>query len=103
MRKLYQAADRIEAQRLVDFLADHDIPSLILGDYLSGGIGELPADIYPVVWLPEDRQWYMASRLLEQFLIPSRRTEKSWKCPCCNETVEGVFEVCWNCGKDRPE
>ncbi len=103
MRPLYQAADRIEAQRLVDFLAQHDIEAVIVGDFLSGGIGDLPADIYPVVWLPDNRHWFMASRLLETFLTPDPRADESWICPSCNERVEGSFEVCWNCGQERPE
>ncbi len=103
MRRLYEAADRIEAQRLVDILAEHNIQAVILGDYLSGGIGELPADIYPAVWLPEDGQWFMASHLLDKFLTPDSRADRSWICAGCGETVEGVFEVCWNCSRERPE
>ena len=25
------------------------------------------------------------------------------KCPACNESVPGDFEICWNCGADMPE
>jgi len=103
MRRLYEAADRIEAQCLVDYLSEHGIQAVVLGDFLSGGIGELPADIYPTVWLPVDGQWFMASHLLEEFLSPDSDLGKSWKCVGCGETVEGVFEVCWNCARERPE
>ncbi|HWB19521.1 MAG TPA: hypothetical protein VG711_04405 [Phycisphaerales bacterium] len=25
-----------------------------------------------------------------------------WTCPKCGEHIEGTFDVCWNCGSDRP-
>jgi hypothetical protein len=51
MKKLYQARDRIEAQLLKDFLASHHITTVVQGDYLSGAAGELPALMFPVIWV----------------------------------------------------
>ncbi len=101
MRRLYEAADRIEAQRLIDFLHDHGIPAVMLGDYLSGAAGELPANIFPGVWLVEDVHWSRANTLLQEFNEPSSAGENAWVCQGCGETVEGVFDVCWNCGTPR--
>jgi len=25
----------------------------------------------------------------------------NWTCPACGEQVEGNFDTCWNCGRDR--
>jgi len=102
MRRFYEASDRIEAQRLVDYLQDYDIPAVILGDYLSGAAGDLPVNIFPTVWLVEDVHWLRANALLEGFLVPADQA-LNWICPDCGEKVEGVFEVCWNCGSHRPE
>jgi hypothetical protein len=101
MRCLYEAADRFEAQRLVDFLGEQGIPAVILGDFLSGAAGELPATIFPAVWLVEDRHWFMAQALLREFRQPRTASQAAWRCPVCGETVEGGFEVCWNCGSQR--
>jgi rubrerythrin len=102
MRRFYEASDRIEAQRLVDYLQDHAIPAVILGDYLNGAAGDLAANIFPAVWLVEDVHWLRAHALLEEFLRPADEAD-SWVCKDCGERVEGVFEVCWNCGSHRPE
>jgi hypothetical protein len=102
MRRFYEASDRIEAQRLVDYLQDHAIPAVILGDYLNGAAGDLPANIFPAVWLVEDVHWLRASALLDEFLRPADEAD-GWVCKDCGEKVEGVFEVCWNCGGHRPE
>jgi hypothetical protein len=101
MRRLYEAADRFEAQRLIDLLQDHRIPAVMLGDYLSGGAGELPANIFPCVWVVKDTHWYKAKTVLEEFLSSQPGLETEWRCPECGETVEGWFDVCWNCGIPR--
>ena len=103
MQRLYEARDRIEAQILVDFLAGHHIQAVILGDYLAGAAGELPVNIFPTVWVIDDADEARAKGLLARY----RRGEfspdaASWTCPRCGETVEGSFEVCWNCGTARP-
>ncbi len=102
MQVLYEAADRIEAQRLADFLGDHGICASVLGDYLAGAAGELPVNIYPTVWIAQSGQMPRACRLLEEFLQPGGGDGAPWTCPLCGETVEEGFEVCWNCGSVRP-
>src|SRR5690349_3803759 len=29
------------------------------------------------------------------------KSYRSWRCRGCNELVEGQFEVCWKCGRER--
>jgi hypothetical protein len=104
MKRLYEAADRIEAQLLVDFLAQHHIPAVIFGDYLSGGAGELPAMVFPAVWLLEDADLVPAERRLQEFL---RRREGSceagrWRCPRCAAEVDAQLDLCWRCLSPRP-
>ncbi len=101
MHRLYLAADRIEAQRLLDLLRYQRIPAVILGDYLSGAVGELPATLFPSVWLLEDGDRHPAERVLAAFLAPPEVSDDPWTCPACGEAVEGCFEVCWNCGTGR--
>jgi hypothetical protein len=103
MQQLYQAGDRIEAQLLSDLLERRHIPNRILGDYLSGAIGELPADIYPTVWVIDDADLPRARELLQRFQSENRaRGEtRSWVCRGCGELVDGAFELCWRCGHER--
>jgi len=104
MHKLYQAADRIQAQLLKDFLGDHHIQAVILGDFLSGAAGELPATIFPEVWVVEESDCSYAEQLLQRFLQGPRAAEDAlpWTCPSCGETQEGQFLACWKCGTPRP-
>ncbi len=102
MQRLYQAADRIEAQLLSDFLDHHLVDNAILGDYLSGALGELPADIYPSVWVVHDDDLARGRELLQRFLADSARdVGHSWVCHGCGELIDGSFDLCWRCGGDR--
>ncbi|AUB79826.1 DUF2007 domain-containing protein [Candidatus Thiodictyon syntrophicum] len=102
MQRLYQAANRIEAQLLLDLLARHRIDAAVFGDYLAGAAGELPADILPTLWLTDERDLARARQLLTDFLNPPPAAPAAdWDCPACGEQVEGDFDLCWNCGRAR--
>jgi hypothetical protein len=92
----------LQANLLRDHLAAHHIQSVVLGDYLSGAAGELPAVNFPVVWLLEDRDLDRARQLLAEFLAPAAPDE-DWTCPACGAAVEGEFTLCWQCGSPRPD
>ena len=103
MRRLYQAKDRIEAQMLRDFLADQSIEATIVGDYLAGAAGELPANIFPEVWVVQDRDLATAGELLRRWCQgPSESAGGgSWTCANCGEVLEAQFQVCWRCATPR--
>lgn len=102
MRKLYEAADRVEAQMLRDHLEAEGISSVLFGDALSGAAGELPVNIFPTLWLVKDEQYQRARRLIDEFL--AQKTEPQglfWRCPVCGERVDPGFDLCWNCATPR--
>ena len=100
MKKLYQARDRIEAQLLKDFLASHHISTVVQGDYLSGAAGELPALMFPVIWVLDERDVSRGRELIAAF---NRRKPEGagWRCTDCGESNEGQFDLCWHCGSCR--
>lgn len=54
MKQAYQAANPIDAQLVVDLLASEGIGTFVQGQYLSGGIGELPAGELMRVWVGDE-------------------------------------------------
>jgi hypothetical protein len=105
MQKLYEARDSLEAQLLKDRLQRQHIPAVVLGDGLLGGAGELPAMVFPTVWVVESRDLVPAKRVLAEFLHApqSEGVDRAWTCPGCGERVEAEFDLCWQCGTARPE
>ncbi len=100
MKKLYQARDRIEAQLLKDFLASRHINTVVQGDYLSGAAGELPALMFPVLWVLDERDVARGRELIKAF---SRLKPEGtgWRCTDCGESNERQFDLCWHCGSCR--
>jgi hypothetical protein len=102
MQRLYEAADRIEAQLLSDFLDRHLVENTILGDYLAGAAGQLPANIFPSVWVVYDEDLPRGRELLARFLAErDPEPRRSWVCRSCGELVDGSFDLCWRCGGER--
>jgi hypothetical protein len=103
MQLLYQAGDRIEAELLRDLLDRHQIQARVFGDFLSGAAGELPANIYPSLWLLDDTDLPRAQALLRDWLAENqaRANASSWVCHGCGELIDGSFDLCWRCGHEH--
>jgi hypothetical protein len=55
MRRIYEAANAIEAHMIVHLLGQAGIEGRVEGEYLQGGIGELPAVGRVGVAVPEEQ------------------------------------------------
>ncbi|WP_233841134.1 DUF2007 domain-containing protein [Dyella sp. 2HG41-7] len=53
MRIVYRAQNLIDAHLVKDALEGADVPAFISGEYLTGGVGQLPALDYVAVLVPE--------------------------------------------------
>ena len=100
MRRLTQAPNIAIAALWVDALQQAGFSASVQRYFLGGLAGELPPDqCLPEVWLTHDHEELKAKEVLHQLQnLPQRR----WLCSGCGETVEGGFEVCWQCGAAMP-
>ncbi len=55
MRTLYQAANAVEAHILQGYLQQEGLSVQVLGGYLQGGIGELPASGFVRLMVEDDQ------------------------------------------------
>lgn len=104
MKQIHAARHAPEAHLIKGFLESQGIEAVVRGEYLTSGWGELPADVC-TVWITDDAQFDRANELLIAFLngsIARQFGAERWQCPRCNETLEGQFTECWNCGARRP-
>jgi hypothetical protein len=53
MRIIYRARNLIDAHLVKDALESAEVPAFISGEYLTGGVGQLPALDYVAVMVPE--------------------------------------------------
>lgn len=99
-RKVYIASDPVNAEIVKDHLGSHGIAAQVRGRFLWGGMGELPADVYPTVWVDHGEDYDAARRLIAAFEAGETDGEP-WRCPRCREDLPGQFDACWRCGATR--
>jgi len=96
VRKLFTANNILEAQLLDLMLRQDGVNSHVKNDSLQSGVGEIPfVEMWPEVWVLDDRHWVKATEILRQFR--QARSTDEWVCPHCKETNPGTFETCWSC------
>lgn len=68
---------------------------------LGGGAGELPlSECEPEIWVAA-RHYEQAMALLHEALHGPDDVPSSWYCRQCGETLDGVFDACWQCSTPR--
>ena len=104
MHKIYSAETLTLVEHVRAVLAHEGIKTSVHNQYLSGGLGQLPAfDCWPELWLFDDAKLSQAQAIIDRLFndandpVPAR-----WVCQHCDETIEGQFAICWNCGTDSP-
>ena len=103
MKPLHTARHAAEAYLIQGYLESHGINAIVRGEYLVGGIGELPTDLCKVC-VVDDSEFARADDLLRRFLQGEAAREyahERWRCATCDEALEGQFTSCWNCGSVR--
>lgn len=101
MRRVFTGENVFDAQLVCDRLNEHGIAATVHGIMLVGGVGELPADTRPSVWISEAEDYERARDLIEAF-EKTPAPSPDWACPACGEANGAAFEVCWYCGGPPP-
>jgi hypothetical protein len=102
MIKLVRAPNLLIAQHWANILATAGVACQLHNRYLSGAMGEIPAEqCAPELWLEDERDEKLARRLIEEATNGPPPGSPSWHCPRCGETLEAQFTVCWQCGRER--
>jgi len=97
--KVYEAANNLEAHSIKGMLEINRIAVQLSGESLASAAGELPADVLQVgIWV-QDAQTSSARKLLRAY---ENAEYRDWMCPHCTERNEGQFEICWQCGHNKP-
>ncbi|ODV17734.1 MAG: hypothetical protein ABT19_07625 [Rhodanobacter sp. SCN 68-63] len=80
MHIAYRAETLIDAHLVKDALERAEIPAFVTGEYLTGGVGQLPAMDYVAVMVPEAAR-EAADRVVaevERSLAESRAASADW-------------------------
>ncbi len=102
MQRVYTGENVFDAQLVCDRLNDNGIAATVHGIMLVGGVGELPADTRPSVWIADGTDYAAARRLIAAFEAETV-SAPDWLCAHCGEANGAAFEVCWHCGEGQPD
>jgi hypothetical protein len=99
VKKIYTAADPLEAGLIRGLLESSGIESQVRGLALWGARGLIPItpDTAPSVWV-RDEDAELAKTLIASRSRPLAVVRDDWKCSTCGENVDGEFSECWSCG-----
>jgi len=101
LRKVHTAESLVEIAHLRNLLDAEGIACLVRNDRLGGVAGEIPfVECWPELWVVETGNFLRARALIAEALSAAP-AGAPWRCPRCNESIDGQFQVCWNCGAER--
>ncbi|MCP4863019.1 MAG: DUF2007 domain-containing protein [Pseudomonadota bacterium] len=83
-------------QQYYDALTTQGIPCVVRNQFISGAMGELPAqDLEPELWLINADDLVFAERVLTS--LKEDNNAEAWICSTCQEPQDAEFNLCWNC------
>ncbi|MGB1801262.1 MAG: DUF2007 domain-containing protein [Gammaproteobacteria bacterium] len=100
MKKVFTSDNFVLAGHVHSLLEANNIECHLRNMNLTGGIGELPInECWPEVWINNETDFHSAEKLIKTALDAAPQQD-AWQCQC-GELIEGQFELCWSCGKER--
>ncbi|MFA6902198.1 MAG: DUF2007 domain-containing protein [Gallionellaceae bacterium] len=98
MKKVYSAANLMEAQLVLDLLGHAGVEARLRNENAQGGLGEIPfTHAYPEVWVVNDRDVERAQTVTRNY--DNSPVEAGVViCRACGEENPRNFQLCWHCG-----
>jgi Putative prokaryotic signal transducing protein len=98
----FSLTERPLAALLRQRLEQEGIACLLRNEDLFTALGEIPLlECLPELWVVDDEVYPRARLLLEGWLQEAEQALPPWTCPGCGEGLEGQFDACWKCGRER--
>ena len=100
-KMIYKAENSYEAHFIKGLLSKYSIESKLLGENLSIGVGELPADVLQVDILVPKNQLEKSKDIISDYEnnLSSNEIKRDWECPRCKNINPPSFEICWHCNE----
>jgi len=106
MKELFREQDITRVSYYKAVLEDHDIPTMIRNEYLTGsGLTEIPIpEFFPALCVLNDGDYVPAVKIIREHLTANQaNADLEIKCASCGETNPGNFDTCWSCGNPVAE
>ena len=103
MTSVYSTQDVLLIGHLRNLLVNEGIRCDVRTPFLAAAKGDIPVtDCWSQLWILDDEDVDRARQVIDAALAPATGTERPWPCPKCGESIDGQFDVCWQCGSVPP-
>jgi hypothetical protein len=98
MKKIYSAANLMEAHIVLDLLGHSGIAARLFNENAQGGLGQIPfTHAYPEVWIINERDLERGKIVVSNYESSPVETCVVF-CRACGEENPRNFQLCWHCG-----
>jgi hypothetical protein len=102
VKSVYSTQDVLIIGHLRNLLVNEGIQCDVRTPFLAAAKGDIPVtDCWSQLWILDDEDLEKATEVIETALGPGAEPGTPWACSKCGESVEGQFDVCWQCGSIR--
>jgi hypothetical protein len=99
MIKIYSSMNGAEVHHFRNVLEGRGIECEVRGEDRRTAMGDLPiTECWIELWLVDEARSAEAKALIDGATIDEGI---AWTCAGCGETIDGQFDVCWQCGTER--
>ena len=103
-KNLYLAANSAEAHIIQGLLVRESIKVNLVGEGLSIAAGGLPADVYQIKILVEEKKYNKALDIINEYekILKSENIDQGeWRCMHCDNLNPETFDICWSCNSSK--
>jgi len=102
MEEVFSHYDSATVALIDQVLQDAGIPTL-LKNWTGSNITEIPIPaLYPSIHVLNMDSVAKARSIITEYLQEKPSPHTDWKCPECDEIVDGFLSECWSCQKEKP-
>jgi len=100
--KVYSSEDLMMVSHFKNILEINGINCEVYGEFAALGERADPNGCVEL-WITDASQSEQAKQIIQEAIECKDNELKPWKCPNCQEEMEGQFTECWKCRAIRPE
>ena len=98
MKRIYSAANLMEAHIILDLLSHVGINARLFNENAQSGVGEIPfTHAYPEIWVMNDSDVERGKLVINRYESSPIDTGIVF-CTACGEENPRNFQLCWHCG-----
>jgi hypothetical protein len=103
MRSVFTDREPARVGYFQSVLENEGILTFIRNQLTNTTMSEMPSGLFfPVLCVVNDEDFDRAIALILEVRDGTPDNLPEWTCEKCHEAVPGGFDLCWNCGAERP-